>query len=160
MQWSVGALLLVLVPTAADAAWRTEVEAVRVAAAQPDFAAVLAAMNRLDAATETGDRDGFLALMADDVLVNSPYNTVADKTEAGRRFKTGLIDYSSFDRIVDCVARRRSGEIVAMGEEIIHPRGQALHAGKTVRRRFTDVWRNDGGSWKLALRQATIFDVK
>ena len=32
------------------------------------------------------------------------------------------------------------------------PKGKAPNAGKTVRRRFTDVWGREGGTWKLKLR--------
>ena len=152
------ALLIAAAPS--HAAWTTTSDAVREAAKQPDIAAVLAAMTRLDTATMTGDSVAFLDSMADDVLVNSPFNNVADKALVTQRMRGGVIDYTSFDRIIDRVAVRKSGEITAMGEEVIRPRGAALHAGKTVRRRFTDIWRNDGGTWKLALRQATIFEVK
>ena len=152
------ALLLAAAP--ARAAWTTTSDAVREAAKQPDIAAVLAAMTRLDTATMTGDKEAFLGAMADDVLVNSPFNNVADKALVTQRMRGGVIDYLSFDRIIDRIAVRKSGEITAMGEEIIRPRGLALHAGKTVHRRFTDIWRNDGGTWKLALRQATIFKVE
>ena len=153
-------IVLLIAAAPAHAAWTTTSDAVREAAKQPDIAAVLAAMTRLDTATMTGDKDTFLGLMADEVLVNSPFNNVADKALVSQRMRGGMIDYTSFDRIIDRVAVRKSGEIAAMGEEVIRPRGAALHAGKTVRRRFTDIWRNDGGAWRLVLRQATIFEVK
>ena len=153
-------ITLLLVATPVQAAWTTTSDAVREAAKQPDIAAVLAAMTRLDTATMTGDREAFLGSMADDVLVNSPFNNVADKALVTQRTRGGIIDYIAFDRVIDRIAVRKSGEITAMGEEIIRPRGRALHAGKTVHRRFTDIWRNDGGTWKLTLRQATIFKVE
>ena len=152
--------LVLLAAAPAHAAWTTTSDAVREAAKQPDIAAVLAAMARLETATMTGDKDGFLALMADDVLVNSPFNNVADKALVTQRMRGGVIDYVSFDRIIDSISLRKSGEVAAMGEEVIRPRGAAQHAGKTVHRRFTDIWRNDGGTWKLVLRQATIFKVE
>jgi len=151
--------LLLIAPTPALAAWSTTSKTVREAAKQPDIAAVLAAMSRLDTATMTGDRDGFVALFADDALVNSPFNNVANKAEASRRIGGGVIDYVAYDRVVDHIGVRATGEVVAMGSEIIRPRGKALHAGKTVHRRFTDIWRNEGGTWKLTLRQSTIFKV-
>jgi len=36
------------------------------------------------------------------------------------------------------------------------PVAGAMHAGKTVRRRFTDLYRKVRGKWLLSLRQATI----
>jgi hypothetical protein len=43
-----------------------------------------------------------------------------------------------------------------MGEEIVHPIGNTSNAGKLVRRRFTDIWKNIDGVWKLTIRQATV----
>ena len=154
------AILSMMLAAPACAAWSTTSEAVRSAAKEPSVAAALAAMNRIDTAIVAGDQNGFVGAFADDALVNSPTNNVADKAMAAQRFKGGIIDYAAMDRVIDYAGLRKSGEVVAMGEEIIKPRGNALHAGKTIRRRFTDVWRNDGGTWKLVLRQATIIDVK
>ena len=50
-----------------------------------------------------------------------------------------------------------------MGEEVVKPRATSANAnaGKTVRRRFTDVWRKDAdGRWRLSVRQATITSVE
>jgi ketosteroid isomerase-like protein len=156
-----GVMMFALIAAApALAAWTTTSDTVRAAAKDPAVASALAAMNRIDVAIVAGDRDSFVGAFADDAVVNSPFNNVADKTLATQRFKNGTIDYAAMDRVIDYVGVRKSGEVVAMGEEIIKPRGEALHAGKTIRRRFTDIWRNDGGTWKLALRQATIIEVK
>jgi ketosteroid isomerase-like protein len=47
-----------------------------------------------------------------------------------------------------------------MGEEVVEPRDTAANAGKTVRRRFTDVWRKEpDGRWRLTVRQATVTSV-
>jgi hypothetical protein len=51
----------------------------------------------------------------------------------------------------------REGNVVIMGQEIVKPRDTAANAGKTIRRRFTDVWRRDSdGTRRLTVRQATI----
>jgi ketosteroid isomerase-like protein len=48
-----------------------------------------------------------------------------------------------------------------MGEEVVKPKETAPHAGKTVRRRSTDVWRKESdGQWRLTIRQATITSVE
>jgi hypothetical protein len=46
-----------------------------------------------------------------------------------------------------------------MRNEILAPKGRAPHTGKIVHRRFTDIWRNEHGLWRLALRQATVTRV-
>jgi ketosteroid isomerase-like protein len=48
-----------------------------------------------------------------------------------------------------------------MGAEVVKPRDGAPNAGKTVRRRFTDVWRRDAdGKWRLTIRHATITSIE
>ena len=47
-----------------------------------------------------------------------------------------------------------------MGKEIIHAEGITSNAGKTVTRRFTNIWTTENGSWKLTARQATIVSVE
>jgi len=46
--------------------------------------------------------------------------------------------------------------VVIMGEAILRPNKDAPHAGKTISRRSTDVWKPFDGVWKLWIRQATI----
>jgi ketosteroid isomerase-like protein len=55
----------------------------------------------------------------------------------------------------------RDNHVAIMGEEIVKQRDTAANAGKTVSRRFTDVWRREAdGTWRLTIRQATITSVK
>ena len=142
------------------AAWTTTSDTVRAAAKDPSVAATLAAMDRIDAAIVAGDRAGFAGAFTADAVVNNPQNKVSPPGNPAQRMNAGLIDYASLDRIVEYAALRPTGEVVTMGEEIVRPRGATSDAGKTVRRRFTDIWRNDGGTWKLALRQATIIEIR
>jgi len=156
--WLFVALASVAAPASAD--WRTESEAVRAAAKEPVIASALAAMDALDTAILARDIDACVAALAPDLVVNDPGNTAHPSAVTAQTFRAGLIDYSSYVRTLDLVALRPSGEVVAMGWETVVPRGKARGVGKTMRRRFTDVWRKDDGVWKLALRQATIVEVK
>jgi hypothetical protein len=45
---------------------------------------------------------------------------------------------------------------VIMGGEIVQPNMDAPYAGKIEHRRFTDIWKQSDGVWKLWIRQATI----
>ena len=153
------ATVLMAVATPASS-WTTTSDEVRAAAAEPRVAAVLAAMTVLDAALVTGDMAIFAAVFAPDAVVNSPQNTVNRPAATKQRFAAGLIAYSSYDRAIDYAGVRPNGEVIVMGEERLRPRDGAPNAGKTVRRRFTDVWRDDGGTWKLTIRQATIIAVE
>lgn len=149
------AALLMAAPAAAG--WRAANHAVAEAVKQPRIAAVLAMTAKMDAAILAHDVDGFIAPFADDAVVNNPFNRIARKADAERNLRTGLIDYTSLDRSIEYAAVRGDHDVVLMGEEVLTPVKQARFAGKTVRRRTTEVWSDASGSWKLALRQATIY---
>ena len=73
----------------------------------------------------------------------------------------------SWGRQVSVAATRRGvlirplGDVVViMGEEVTHPNKDAPYARKIEHRRFTDVWKQFEGVWKLWIRQATITKVE
>ena len=47
-----------------------------------------------------------------------------------------------------------------MGLETLTPQGDTQNAGKTVTRRFTNIWTKESDEWKLTARQATVVLVK
>ena len=70
------------------------------------------------------------------------------------------MNYESADVTIEALDAR-ADHVVIMGEEVVKPRDTAANAGKTVRRRFTDVWRRaSDGKWLLSIRQATITSVE
>jgi hypothetical protein len=152
------AVLAAAVPALAE--WKAANPDVTAAAQNPDVAAVLAQAARVDAAIVAGDRAGFLAVFAPDARVNSPNNRVHTAVDAAEQFDKGFIRYAYLRRSIEHAGQRGNGEVVLMGEEALEPRLPHPLAGKAVRRRFTDIWQKQDGGWKLALRQATIFDVK
>ena len=134
---------------------------VAAAAKEPVVAAALAARARLDAAFTAQDVETVASLCADDLLVNTPRNLVARRDALIGFFKAGGMNYESADETIEAVDGRGS-QVVLMGEEIIRPKETTAnpYAGKTVRRRFTDVWRKEAdGHWRLTIRQATITSV-
>jgi len=46
-----------------------------------------------------------------------------------------------------------------MGGETVRPIKDAPLSGKTVDRRYTNVWRRENGAWPLVARQATVTGV-
>ena len=46
-----------------------------------------------------------------------------------------------------------------MGHDIVTPQGAMENSGKTVTRRYTDIWMKDKNSWRLTARQATVISV-
>ncbi len=151
---------LALLGTPALADWKAADSKVAEAATNPRVAAVLRAVDAIDAAIVAGDKDGFVHAFADDAVVNSPSNTVATKAMAAARYQSGVLTYKYLHRSIEYAAPRRDDEVVLMGEETYEPPAGGPLAGKTVRRRFTDLWRLQDGRWRLSLRQATVFEAK
>ncbi len=46
-----------------------------------------------------------------------------------------------------------------MGKEVLIPQGTSENTGKTVTRRFTNIWMKEKNVWKLIARQATILSL-
>lgn len=102
------------------------------------------------------DAREFSAVLADDPVVDR----IARKRDAERNHSTGLIDYTSLERVIEYAAVHGAHDVVLMGEEVLTPVRKAKFAGEKIRRRTTEVWTNKSGQWKLAIRQATIYRVK
>jgi hypothetical protein len=46
-----------------------------------------------------------------------------------------------------------------MGKGVIVPKGTTKNSGKTVTRRFTNIWSLEDQQWKLIARQSTIISI-
>ena len=122
----------------------------------PRIVAALAAQKRLQEVMLGVDIPSVEQLMAPDLVVNAPINKVVDRANVLARLKSNQISYEpDVVRNID-FAGVRGDLVVIMGEEITHPNKDAPYVGKTVHRRFTDVWKPFGAVWKLWFRQATI----
>jgi ketosteroid isomerase-like protein len=114
-------------------------------------------IRRLDAqeanAVLRGDYVLIDELWADDFIVNNPFNSVG----FGRtgRVRTGVITYASFERVPEFVGLRGDVAIV-MGHEVVVPIAPSVDAGRTLRRRYTNIWMKTGCGWKLAARHANV----
>jgi ketosteroid isomerase-like protein len=137
-----------------------ESDEVASAAEEPAVADALAARARLDAAFAAQDVKGVAAVSAKDLVVNTPATRVARLETVIGFFKAGRMNYESVDVTIEALDAR-GDHVVIMGEEVVVPKESAPNAGKTVRRRFTDVWRKESdGEWRLTIRQATITSVE
>ncbi|HEV7270885.1 nuclear transport factor 2 family protein [Pseudoxanthomonas sp.] len=158
---AIASLILCLFAIApAHAGWKAANPAVEEAARQPRIAAVLDAAMRMDRAILSHDVQGFADTFTDDAVVNNPFNRIARKQDAVTNFTTGLIDYTTLERVIEYAATRGAHDVVLMGEEHLTPVGKAKFAGKQVKRRTTEIWTDESGEWKLALRQATIYSAE
>jgi hypothetical protein len=125
----------------------------------PRIVGALESEHRMDRAGASSDFDAMALVFAPDLVVNSPINTVVTRDNVLARMRGGQIAYESATRTIEFVGVRGDA-VVVMGEEIVRPVGDAPAAGKTVHRRFTDVWRTYDGAWRLAIRQATITSAR
>lgn len=90
---------------------------------------------------------------AKDYMVNNPFNKLVKAREGPIR--RGQLTCSKFEREVEVVLVK--GDVaVAMGGEVVVPSGQSPDAGKTIRRRFTNVWIKEDGRWRLMARHASV----
>lgn len=95
-------------------------------------------------------------LMAETYIVNNPQNGITpDREGVLDRVRRGLIRYSTFDRTVEAV--RIDGDVaIAMGLEVVVPKGDAPRAGETVRRRYTNIWKRTPAGWRSIARHANV----
>ena len=149
------ALLLACSGGPAAAEWTAATPAVAAAAKDPSIAAVLRTVDALDRAVVTDDHAAFDAAMAGDLIVNNPQNRMSPRATTVESNRAGRISYTRYDRIIEH-ASVRGGAVLLMGEERVSPKPPNPLAGKAVVRRFTDLWKQENGRWRLTARQATI----
>jgi hypothetical protein len=93
------------------------------------------------------------------MIVNTPANVVGTVEGTKAHFRSGDLNYLSFERNIEKITFNDNVAIV-MGGEVIKPQGHQVNAGKTVSRRFTHVWLYKNDRWSLIARQATIIKVE
>jgi len=101
----------------------------------------------------------FDKIWSPNMIVNTPANIVGTVEGTKAHFRSGDLNYLSFERTIEKISFADNIAIV-MGGEIIKPQGKQINAGKIVSRRFTHVWLNKNNSWSLIARQATIFKIE
>jgi ketosteroid isomerase-like protein len=110
-------------------------------------------------AREEENRIAFLAadlaaldrLWTDDLLVNSPVNLVNDKRRTLALLEAGRIRHLSLTFEIEHMACH-GDVVVVMGRDRVTdpPDGTISH------RRFTNLWRLDGGTWRCFARHANV----
>ena len=101
-------------------------------------------------------------LWSEDFVVNAPNNQVVVGRDAVLEtfVRAGVINFSSFEREIE-FARVDGPFVILMGLETIQPVSSSpsagLVAGQVITRRFTNLWKNEAGTWHLAIRRANVF---
>ncbi|MFD1873369.1 nuclear transport factor 2 family protein [Hymenobacter bucti] len=125
------------------------------APAQQAIEAEITRLEQLEAqAVLKGDTTTLFRLWAKEFVVNNPDNRVVTAQQVRAFMRTGKIDYASFQRIIEKITVV-DNVAIAMGRETTTPQQKTANAGKTVTRRYTNVWVRQAGAWHLTARQAT-----
>jgi ketosteroid isomerase-like protein len=103
------------------------------------------------AAVLSGDLKEMDKYWTEDFIVTNPFNEI-DKAD---RIRNGTVTYSSFQRICEAVKIHENVAIL-MGKEIVVPKGKSPDSGKIINRRYTNIWMNLNGHWKLVARHASV----
>lgn len=91
-------------------------------------------------------------------IVSTPRNTIAPNRGAVFASQAvGLINYSSFERIIEQIEIQEN-IVITMGNETFVSRVDMAEAkaGIPVKRRFTNVWMFKNGTWMQIARHASI----
>lgn len=105
------------------------------------------------------DTSNFLKYFSPDVVVHGPSNKIETLEELLVRIRKGGSDREYYDRVVEKITFFNNIAVV-MGNETTKPTGIAANAGKTVKRRFTNIWMKKENGWRLVARQSTIISVE
>ena len=98
-----------------------------------------------------GDLPALDKLWTEDFRVNNPFNEI----DNANRIRTGAVTYSSFVREPESVLVHGS-TVIVMGREITVQKGSSPDAGKTINRRYTNIWMKRQGKWRLVARHASV----
>lgn len=102
------------------------------------------------------DAEALKSLIAEDAVTNHPTNKIVKEREGiFELIRTGVINYLSFVREPETFLFYKN-MVVVMGNETLILAGKENEAGKTIRRRYTNVWMKKKGKWLLTIRHAHI----
>jgi len=90
-------------------------------------------------------------LWSSDLLVNSPINRVHDKKRVLELLQAGVISHTSLECQAEAMMQQ-GGFVVVMGNEVL----TNSPGGVQIRRRYTNIWGKEGGSWRLVARHANV----
>jgi ketosteroid isomerase-like protein len=107
------------------------------------------------------DTNAMKLFYPDDMVVTNPYNQVINKRKILDRVKSNFVRYSSYEKVVDYYHLENDDLLIVIGNETIVPAADANRAdrGKTVRRRFTEIWVKRNDEWKQVIRHFNNIDI-
>jgi hypothetical protein len=107
--------------------------------------------------------DALRELLSAQVVVNDPGNRIRRRDDLLSLFEQQAVVYSSVSSTVE-FAEELGDLVVVVGtqETVLEaaPAGAPWGAGARLFRRFTDVFKKESGTWRLFVRQSTVFKVE
>ncbi len=97
----------------------------------------------------TADLAALDRLWTDDFLVNSPLNFVNDKARTLALLEAGRIRHASLASEIEHMTRHGDVVVVMGSDRVTDPPD-----GTITHRRFTNLWRLEGGVWRCFARHA------
>ena len=88
-----------------------------------------------------------------DFVVNNPFNQAVDASKGP--IQAGTLKYSAFLKEIERVLIH-GDTVIVMGRERVVPKEGSPDAGKTINRRFTNIWMKRGEKWLLTARHASV----
>ncbi len=113
---------------------------------------------RVVTAILNADTNMLKQVWAPEFLVNNPRNDITESRDSVFRVqKAGMINYSSFERIIERI-QFQNNIVITMGHEIFISRNDipGAKAGQPYKRRFTNIWMKKNGRWQQIARHASI----
>ena len=104
------------------------------------------------------DTNTLKQVWAPEFLVNNPRNDIsANRNVVLQTQKSGMIDYSTFERVIEQMQFQKD-IVITMGHEIFVSRNDipGAKAGQIYKRRFTNIWMKKKGKWQQIARHASI----
>jgi len=104
------------------------------------------------------DTNTLKQVWAPEFLVNNPRNDIsANLNSVLQTQKSGMIDYCSFERVIDQMQFQKD-IVITMGHETFVSRNDipGAKAGQIHKRRFTNIWMKKKGKWQQIARHASI----
>lgn len=95
---------------------------------------------------------------APEFLVNNPRNDISGNRDSVLLTqKAGMINYSSFERIIERM-QFQNHFVITMGYETFVSRNDipGAKAGEIYKRRYTNIWMKKNGKWQQIARHASI----
>ena len=105
------------------------------------------------------DTSALYNLFSPDFVVQAPTNRITTLQQLKALIRSGEVDMEAFERVTEKITFIEN-IAVAMGSETLKPTGKMPNAGKTVKRRYTNIWMKNKNSWQLVARQSTIISVE